>query len=141
MKESVQVSSFMTSYSLIVVSTRMKMTIQIGAYLTVVHADDEHHQPNLGGWAILDLNAHPIEHEHQAIGNAIPDLNVRPTYDNHQAEGEATPDLNLQPADFEEQADGDIAFDITDEQDDFDLDLLVHAQREEMQQSMISNLQ
>ena len=63
-----------------------------------------------------------------------------PTYDEHQPDEEAIPDLNVQPANIEQQADGDIAFDVPNEQDDFDLDLLVPAQQEEMQQSMISNL-
>jgi len=46
----------------------------------------------------------------------------------------------VQPANFDQQPDVDIAFDVIDEQDDFDLNLLVPAQHEEMQQSMITNL-
>ena len=126
--------------SIIVMSTRMKLTIYICAYLTIVHADDEQHQPNRDGWPILDLNAHPPDDEEQAVGEAIPDLNVEATYDDHQPDGEAIPDLNVQPANFDQQPDGYIAFDVIDEQDDFDLNLLVPAQHEEMQQSMITNL-
>lgn len=131
---------FQDLISIIIMSTRIKLARYICAYLTAVHAEDEHHQSNPDGWARLDLNALPTGDEQEPVGKAIPDLNVQPTYDEHQLDGEAIPDLNVQPADIEQQADGDIAFDVPAEQYDFDLDLLIPSQHEEMQQSTISNL-
>lgn len=134
----------------------MQLSIYTCAYLTVVHADDEQHQPE--GWAKVDLNVHPTDdgHQegrealpdlnvhptnagHQAVGEAISALNVRPT-DEHQADREAIPDLNAQPADIAQLADRDVAFDVPDQQDDVDLNLLFPAQHEGRNQSMLSNL-
>jgi hypothetical protein len=132
--------------SIIVTSTTMKLAIYICAFITAVHAEDEHQTigeaiPDLNmrppddehqaiGEAIPDLNMRPTDDAHQAIGDAIPDLNMQPTYDEHQADADAIPDLNVQPTDIEQQANEGVAFAVPDEQDEY----------EQMQESMITKL-
>jgi len=54
--------------------------------------------------------------------------------------GQALPDLNAPSADDDCQADGEVTFVVPGEQDYFDLSSQAHAQYEEMQESMITNL-
>jgi hypothetical protein len=50
-------------------SARIKFDICNCADLASLHADDEDHQPNVGGQAILDLNVPPTDDDCQADGD------------------------------------------------------------------------
>jgi hypothetical protein len=50
-------------------SARIKFDICNCADLASLHSDDEDHQPNVGGQAILDLNMPPTDDDYQADGD------------------------------------------------------------------------